>query len=195
MKIIGVTGSIGMGKTTVAGQFAYLGCPSHNSDKAVHHALQPGGGAFEEVAVTFPEAWDKKKHIIRKDVLSKLVFTNEKKRKELEDILHPIVRCDQGMFIRKQKKMGRDRVVLDIPLLFETGAEARVHYTVLASAPFFIQRMRVLKRKGMTEEKFIAILESQMPDVEKRKRADFIVQTGLGRAFSMSQVKQILKEI
>jgi len=195
MIVIGLTGSIGMGKTTVAGQFEYCGCPSHDSDVAVHHALQPGGAGFEEVAVTFPEAWDKKNHIIKKDVLSKLVFDNEVKRNELENILHPIVQSEQTDFIRKHKKLGRKAVVLDIPLLFETGADVRVDYTATVTAPFFMQRRRVLKRAGMTEDKFNAILKAQMPDKEKRERADFIIRTSLGRAYSMRQVKQILSEI
>jgi len=195
MIVLGLTGSIGMGKTTVAGQFEYCGCPSHDSDMAVHDALQPNGAGFEEVAVTFPQAWDKKNHTIKKDVLSKLVFGNENKRRELENILHPIVQYEQTQFIRKNKKLGRKAVVLDIPLLFETGAEARVDYTITVTAPYFMQRARVLKRAGMTAIKFQAILKAQMPDAEKRARADFIIQTSLGRAYSMRQVKQILGEI
>lgn len=195
MKVIGLTGSIGMGKTTVAGQFEYCGCPSHDSDLAVHHALKPDGEGFEEVAVTFPEAWDKKNHLIKKDILSKLVFDNELKRRQLEEILHPIVKREQINFIRKNKTLGRKAVVLDIPLLFETGADARVDYTITVTAPFFMQRARVLKRTGMTEGKFNAILKAQMPDKEKQERADFIIRTSLGRAYSMRQVKQILGEI
>ncbi len=195
MKIIGLTGSIGMGKTTVAAQFAAQGCPVHNSDLAVHKALQPDGVAFEEVAVTFPAAWDKKNHLIKRDILGQIIFHDTKSRKILEEILHPVVRADQADFIRAQKRMGRDIVLLDIPLLFETGAQDRVDYTVVVTAPFFIQRQRVLKRKNMTEEKFRAILALQMPDREKRKMADYVIQTGLGRAYSLLQVKKILREI
>ena len=184
-----------MGKTTVAAQFDHLGCPSHNSDLAVHEALSPYGEAFEEVAVTFPEAWDKKKHVIKRGVLADIIFKNMDKKVQLESILHPIVRADQSDFFRHQKKMGRSIALLDIPLLFETGAEERVDEVVVVSAPYFIQRLRVLNRKNMTEEKFDAILQTQMPDTEKKKRADFIVQTGLGRAHSFRQVKQILKEL
>jgi len=195
MIVIGLTGSIGMGKTTVAGQFETQNFPSHNSDLAVHRALLPNGLAFEEVAVTFPEAWDKKNHAIRKDILSKLVFNNESKRRELENILHPIVQYEQIKFIRREKSLGRRGVVLDIPLLFEKGANARVDYSIVVTAPYFIQRQRVLKRAGMTHEKFDAILKTQMPDREKQARADFIIHTSLGRAHSMRQTKQILSQI
>lgn len=193
MKIIGLTGSIGMGKTTIAAQFDYLGCPSHNSDLAVHRALSPDGHAFEEVAVTFPAVWDKKKHVINRATLADIIFNDMTQRKILEGILHPIVQYDQTQFLRHQKKMGCDIAVLDIPLLFETGAETRVDYTVVVSAPFFIQRQRVLKRAGMSEEKFNMILQTQMPDGEKRNRADFIIQTGLGKAYSLRQVKKVLE--
>lgn len=195
MKIIGLTGSIGMGKTTVAEQFAALGCPGHNSDLAVHQALQSGGLAFEEVAVTFPEAWDKKTHMIKKNILADIVFKDSVKRKILEEILHPIVRYDQTRFVKAQKTKGHKAVLLDIPLLFETGAEARVDVTVVVTAPFFLQRLRVLKRKGMTEEKFHAILEAQMPSSQKCMMADYVIQTGLGRAHSFNQAKKILKDI
>lgn len=195
MKIIGLTGSIGMGKTTIARQFAVLGCQAHNSDAAVHKALSPSGAAFEEVAVTFPAAWDKKNHVINRNILADIIFKNTEKRRDLEEILHPIVQYDQSLFLRHQKKMGRDFALLDIPLLFETGAEERTDYTVVVSAPYFIQRQRVLKRPNMSEEKFQAILATQMPDREKRARADFVIQTGLGKAHSFRCVKQILKEL
>lgn len=195
MIIIGLTGSIGMGKTTVAAQFAALGCATHNSDAAVHQALSPNGEAFEEVALTFPSAWDKKKHIIKRGVLADLIFNNSDKRKELEAILHPIVQYNQSVFLRHQKKMGRDIALLDIPLLFETGAEDRVDYTVVVTAPYFIQRQRVLKRPSMSAERFSKILQTQMPDREKRERADFVIQTGLGKAHSFRQAKKILKEL
>lgn len=184
-----------MGKTTVAAQFMHLGCASHNSDLAAHQALLSDGAAFEEVAVTFPEAWDKKKHVIKRPVLADIIFKDADKKTQLENILHPIVRADQVDFLRHQKKMERSIAILDIPLLFETGAEERVDHVVVVTAPYFVQRMRVLNRSNMTKEKFDAILTTQMPDIEKRNRADFIVQTGLGRAYSFRQVKQILREL
>jgi dephospho-CoA kinase len=198
MIIIGLTGSIGMGKTTASRMFAQMGCAIHNSDAAVHAALSSKGEAFEAVALSFPEAWDKKKHVIKRDVLAKIIFSDEAKRRTLENILHPIVQQDQKKFIQKQKRLlGRESnvVVLDIPLLFETGAQTRVDYTVTVSAPYAIQRRRVLARSNMTFEKFETILKTQMSDIEKCKKSDFIVPTGMGLAYSYREISKILKEI
>lgn len=195
MIVIGLTGSIGMGKTTAANMLTRLGCPVHDSDAAVHAALAPGGAGFEETAVTFPECWDKRKHVIRRDVLAEIVFADTDKKAELEEILHPIVRREQRSFLKKQKTMGRKIVALDIPLLFETGAENHMDWTICVTAPYFMQRRRVLSRPGMDEDRFYAIINAQMPDVEKRARADFIVHTGLGYAHTFESLKNILKEI
>jgi dephospho-CoA kinase len=195
MIIIGLTGSIGMGKTTISRMLAQMGCAIHNSDVVVRAALSPKGAAFENVALSFPESWDKKTYLIKRDVLAKIIFNDDKKKKVLENILHPIVQQDQKKFIQNQKRLGRDIVVLDIPLLFETGAENRVDHTIVASAPYLIQRRRVLARENMSEEKFEAILKTQMSDIEKCKRADFIVPTGMGLAYSYRMLSQILKEI
>ena len=200
MIILGLTGSIAMGKSTVAGMFQKEGVPVHDSDEAVHELLQPGGKAVPLIAEAFPvfkypEIYDKKKNGVKpinRSKLGALVFAegNEELLKELEAILHPLVQESQQVFTRKHK--GADIVVLDIPLLYETGAENRVDYVVVASAPYNIQRQRVLDRPGMDEEKLETILTRQMPDGEKRVRADFIVDTGLGHAHSMKQVKEIL---
>lgn len=195
MIILGLTGSIGMGKTTLARMFKQLGCAVHDSDHAVHHALSPKGAAFEEVAIRFPDAWDKKTHTIKRDVLAKIIFNDADKRRELENILHPIVRRAQKKFIQAQQALGKKTVVLDIPLLFETGAEGRVDYTVVASAPYHIQRRRVLARPNMTPEKFNNILAVQMSDKEKCIRADFVVPTGMGMAYSYRALQKILKVI
>lgn len=195
MIVIGLTGSIGMGKSTVAGMLKRMGCAVHDADKAVHIALDPKGEAFEEVAVTFPDCWDKKTHTIKRDVLAKIIFNDNKKRDELESILHPIVRRSQKRFIQKQHQLGQDIVVLDIPLLFETGAESRVDYTFVVSAPFHIQRRRVLSRPNMNEEKFTAILHSQMTDSEKKLRADFVISTGMGLAYTYRSLQKAMREI
>jgi len=195
MIILGLTGSIGMGKTTIGKMMEYLGCAVHDSDASVKSALNPYGKGFEAVALSFPEVWDKKKHLIKKDILSDLVFNDGAARKKLENILHPIVKRDQRDFLNKQKALGCEICVLDIPLLFETGAQERVDYTVVVDAPFFIQSQRVLRRNGMTEDKFFKILSSQMPNHQKRVLADFVIQTGLGKAYSMKQVKRVLREI
>lgn len=195
MIVLGLTGSIGMGKSTAATMLEKLGCAVHDSDKAVHEALNPTGEAFEEVAVTFPECWDKKKHLIKRDALADIIFNDEEKRKELEKILHPIVRLSQKDFIQKQTRLGKKIVVLDIPLLFETGAETHVDYTLVVSAPDHIQRRRVLARPDMSEEKFQAILASQMSDKEKQARADFVIPTGLGLSYTYNALQKVLESI
>jgi dephospho-CoA kinase len=184
-----------MGKSTAASMLAKLGCGVHSADEAVREALSPKGAAFEEVAVTFPACWDKKKHLIKRDMLADIIFNDASKRKQLEDILHPVVRQSQKKFIQNQERLGREIVVLDIPLLFETGAEERVDYTLVVSAPYHVQRHRVLDRPGMTEEKFSAILKTQMPDAEKRARADFVIPTGMGMAYTYKSLEQCLKGI
>lgn len=171
-----------------------LRVPVHDSDVAVHRALMPGGKAFEEVALTFREAWDARRHVIDRKKLGAIVFNDRERLAALEDILHPIARESQMEFVRAMKRMGRKAVALEIPLLFETGAEERVDYVICVSAPPAIQRRRVMKRPGMTEEKFAAILASQMPDKDKRALSDFIVETGRGYAHTYGSLRRILKE-
>ncbi len=195
MIVIGITGSIGMGKSTAAAMLARMGGAVHDSDKISRDSLKPYGAAFEEVALTFPKAWDKKKHLIKRDVLGEIVFNDNAKKQELENIIHPVVKASQLKFIRDQKKLGKKFVVLDIPLLFETGAEQRCDYTICVFAPDHIQRRRVLSRANMTKKKFQAILHSQMPSAEKCARADFIVPTGLGLAYTYRQLKHIIMDI
>lgn len=195
MIVLGLTGSIGMGKSRAALMLKFLGVPAHDSDSAVHKALTPKGDAFEEVAVTFPDAWDKKKHVIDRKKLGQIVFNDEAALKKLEAILHPIAQKSQSEFIQAMKRAGKKIVVLDIPLLFETGAEKRVDYTLTVTAPANIQRRRVLERAGMSIEKFEKILARQMPDSQKQALSDFVVQTGLGYAHTFRQLKNIIREV
>lgn len=195
MIVLGLTGSIGMGKSTVAGMLRLMGCAVHDSDQAAHKALDRGGAAFEEVAVTFPDAWDRKKHIINRRILGELVFADPKKRAALEHIVHPAVWQSQKEFLKAQKALGRKVAVLDIPLLFETGAEKRVDYTLCVTAPYAVQRRRVLARPGMTEEKFLAVVNAQMPDSEKRMRADFVVPTGMGYSLTWRTLRAMMREL
>lgn len=195
MIILGLTGSIGMGKSTVGKMLERMGCAVHDSDKAVHNALLSKGEAFEEVALTFPTAWDKKTHTINKKKLADIVFSDDVARLELEAILHPIVQKAQQVFIQKQKRLGRKIVVLDIPLLFETGAESRVDYVIVVSAPLHVQRQRVLNRPNMDEEKFQRILSSQIPDKEKCARSDFIIPTGMGMAYTQKSLMRMMEKI
>lgn len=195
MIVLGITGSIGMGKSTIAAMCEEMGVPVHNSDEAVHDALSPNGAAFEEVAVTFPDAWDKNTRTIDRKKLGAIVFGDEQKRKQLEAIVHPAVWDSQNKFLMAQKRMGRKIAALDIPLLYETGADKRVDKVIVASAPPDIQKRRVLSRPNMTEEKFAAIVNSQMSDVEKRVRADYIVETGLGLAHSRTTLQKIISSL
>jgi dephospho-CoA kinase len=195
MIVLGLTGSIGMGKSTAARMLRMMGVPVHESDKAAHAALMPGGAAFEEVAVTFPEAWDKKRHVIRRDILGQVVFADEEKRHALETIVHPAVWASQKQFTLKHTKLGRRIVVLDIPLLYETNAQTRVDKVICVTAPYDMQRRRVLSRPGMDEEKFLNILATQMSDGEKRRRADYVVETGQGLGHTWRALRQVIKEV
>lgn len=194
MIVFGLTGSIGMGKSTAASMLKKLGVPVHDSDQAVHAALKPRGAAFEEVAVTFPAAWDKKNRVIDRKALGDIVFHDKAQMRKLESILHPIAAASQKKFIMQMRAKGKKAVALEIPLLFETGAESRVDYTICVTAPHAIQRRRVLARKNMTEEKFRSILSSQMPDAQKQSLSDFIVQTGMGYGTTYRELRKILKK-
>ena len=204
MIVVGLTGSIGMGKSTAATMLKKLGIPVHEADVEVHALLAPGSRAYRAVAAVFPyfehpQIYGRKNkngvRIINRKKLGTVVFDNDKKRKKLEGILHPLVRDAQNKFIRAQKNMGCKIAVLDIPLLFETGGETRVDYIIVVTAPSYIQRARVLARPGMSDKKFRAILKRQMPDREKRRRADYVVQSGLGRAQMMKELKSVLQDI
>lgn len=189
--IIGLTGSIGMGKTTIARMFARQGAAVCDSDAIVHKLLGVGGKAVKAVAKVFPDTLTA--HGIDRKKLGKEVFSDAEKLKKLEAILHPLVQAEQEQFIRRMKRKGKKTIVLDIPLLFETGAEKRCHSVMVVSAPQFIQAQRVLSRPTMTQEKFDGILARQMPDNEKRKRADRVIDTGLGKARSYQQVMNIVR--
>jgi len=193
MIVIGLTGSIGMGKSGAAKMLKRMGVPVFDSDVAVRHALTRDEAAIEEIALTFPESWDRKNARLDRGKLGAIVFDDARKRKKLESILHPIVQAGQKRFVAAMKRLGKKAVVLDIPLLFETGAEKRVDYTIVVTAPYSIQRRRVLRRVGMTQEKFEKILSHQMPDAEKQARADFVVQTGLGYALTQQELRKIVR--
>lgn len=192
-----------MGKSTAAQMFVHLGVPSHDADAAVHRLMVPKGRAYKAIICAFPyfsypDIYTRKIKGVRfldRKKLGKLVFENKIERTKLEHILHPLVREDQAAFIKAQKVLGRKIVVLDIPLLFETDAQNFVDYTVCVSAPYHIQRTRVLARTNMNEEKFQNILKAQMPDAEKRARCDYLIHSGLGMARTMMDIKAILRDI
>lgn len=190
MFILGLTGSIGMGKSTTADMFRGLGVPVHDADAAVHRLMAPGGSAVAEIAAAFPGVV--KDGAVDRGSLGAAVFGDDAALSRLEAILHPKVRGVQTDFLRRASRQHAEVVLLDIPLLYETHGEENCDAVVVVTASAQTQRRRVLARPGMTEERLDSILARQMPDFEKRRRADFSVQTGIGRAFSFNQVRDIV---
>ena len=176
MILIGLTGSIGMGKSTVAKMFADAGVPTYDADAVVHALYAKGGAAVAPVGEAFAGAVVD--GAVDRDRLSKAVLNNPAALKRLEEIVHPLVGAAQLTFLQSARDASAPAVVLDIPLLFEKGGEKRVDVTVVVSAPAEVQRARVLARPGMTAEKFESILAKQTPDADKRARADFVIETG-----------------
>jgi dephospho-CoA kinase len=191
MLVIGLTGSIGMGKSTAAATLRRLGLPVHDADAAVHRLMARGGAAVRAVADAFPGV--ERDGAVDRGLLGARVLGDNAAMKRLEAILHPLVRAEAHRFLAKQARLRRPLAVLDIPLLFETGGDQLCDVVIVVSAPSFIQRARVMRRPGMTEAKFQAILARQMPDAQKRRRADFVVQTGLNRAHSLRQLARIVR--
>jgi len=194
MIVLGLTGSVGMGKSTAASMFRQLGVPVHDSDAAVHRLLAPGGAAVPAVAAAFPGVTDKQGGIDR-GTLGARVFGDGRALKRLERILHPLVRRSQARFLKQARARRVPLVVLDIPLLFETGGEKRCDAVVVVWAPPWVQRARVMARPNMTEGRFRAILAKQMPDREKRRRADYIVPSGVGRAVTYRRLMRLVRTL
>lgn len=188
--LIGLTGSIGMGKSETAKLFAKLGIPVYDSDAAVHRLYEPGGAAVEKIAEAFPGSVIDGR--VDRAVLSKLLTGSEAAFKKLEAIVHPLVGAEQRKFMERAVRNGADIVVQDIPLLFETGGHSRMDAVVVVSAPSELQRRRVLERPGMTAEKLDQILSRQMPDQEKRAKAHFVVETDKGLEHAFETVKSIV---
>ena len=193
MVVLGLTGSIGMGKTTVASALKSAGAAVYDADAAVHRLLAPGGGAVEPVLARFPDAGSGEgaARAVDRGALGAHVFADAEALAELEAILHPLVRAGERHFLGASQRRGCRLAVLDVPLLFETGGEARCDATLVVSAPAFVQRARVLGRARMSEERLAAILARQMPDTEKRRRADFVIRTSLDRRVSRLAAKRI----
>lgn len=191
MIILGLTGSIGMGKSTTAEMFKELGVPVHDADASVH-ALYSGAAA-PLIEAEFPGT--AKDGVVDRKILGSHVIGNPQAMKKLEAIIHPMVAQLRDGFINTAKKNGKELVVLDIPLLFETGGEKNCDYVVVVSASLEEQKRRVMDRPDMTIEKFEKILSSQMPDAEKRKRADFVIDTSRGLDHARLQVKNIIAQL
>jgi dephospho-CoA kinase len=194
MIVLGLTGSVGMGKSTAAAMFRRLGVPVHDSDATVHRLLAPGGAAVPRVVAVFPGVSDRQGGIDRGE-LGARVFGDAPALKRLERILHPLVRQSQERFLKQARARRVPVVVLDIPLLFETGGETRCDAVVVVSAPRWVQRARVMARPNMTEARFRTILKKQMPDHQKRRRAQYVVPTGLGRAVTYRALVRIVRSL
>ena len=191
MLVLGLTGSIGMGKSTTARFFAEEGVPVLDAD-AVVHALYDGE-AVAAIEAAFPGT--SKDGRIDREELSRRVVGDPAALKRLESIVHPLVRAAQARFLADAERSGAPVAVLDVPLLFETGGDQLVDAVVVVSAPADVQRARTLDRAGMTAEKFDALMQKQMPDAEKRRRADFIVDTSQSLDSARAQVRAILAAV
>jgi dephospho-CoA kinase len=189
MVVIGLTGSLGMGKSTVARFFAEAGVPVYDADATVHRLYS--GEAAAPLEAAFPGTTESG-HVDR-DQLARRVLGDPEALRRLEAIVHPLVRRDEERFLQAAEQSGAGLAVLDIPLLFETDGDRRVDAVVVVTAPAELQRMRAFRRSGMTEEKFQALLAKQMPDAEKRRRADFIVDTSGSFDSTRAQVHAILR--
>ena len=191
--IVGLTGSIGMGKSETGKLFARLGVPVYDADAAVHILYEKGGAAVAAIAKAFPGAIADGG--VDRARLAALIGADEGAFKTLEAIVHPLVREAEQDFLAAAAKRGDQVVILDIPLLFETGGQARMDAVIVVSAPAEVQRQRVLSRAGMTLEKHEAIHARQVPDAEKRAQADFVIETDKGLEHAYEQVKRVAAEL
>ena len=191
MLILGLTGSIGMGKSTTAAFFRAEGAPVYDADAAVHALYR--GAAAPLIEAAFPGTVVD--GVVDRDLLGARVLGDAAAMAKLESIVHPLVRAARTSFLAEAAAAARPIVLLDIPLLFETGGEREVDAVVLVSASEAVQKARVAARSGMTEEKLAAIMAKQMPDAEKRRRAHFIIDTGLGMAAAERQVRAVLRAV
>lgn len=191
MRVLGLTGSIAMGKSTAASMLRRMGVPVHDADRAVHRAFAPGGSALTAVAAAFPEVISEAG--VDRARLGARVFALPADLARLETIVHPIVAEARRRFLATQALARRRVVALDVPLLLETGGDARVDAVVLVTAPAFLQAQRALARPGMTTAKLAGIRTRQMPDRLKRRRSQHIVETGLGLAYTWRKLARALR--
>jgi dephospho-CoA kinase len=191
MFILGLTGSIGMGKSTTAKFFAEAGVPVHDSDAVVHRLYD--GDAVAAIEAAFPGTTVKGK--VDRNKLAAHVVAHPADFKKLEALVHPLVRAAEQKFLADAERNGAKVVVLDIPLLYETAGEARCDAVVVVSAPADMQRARAFERGGMTDERFEAIIARQVPDTVKRERADFVVDSSRGFDHARAQVRDILRAV
>lgn len=197
MKILGLTGGIGMGKSTAAATFRRLRVPVFDADAAVHALQGPGGRAVGPIGAAFPGTVRETPagRMVDREALRRAVLGNPEALRRLERIVHPLVRQEERRLLAAAQRRAERLVVLDVPLLFETGGAARCDAVVVVTAPSAVQRWRVLRRPGMTEERLRAILARQAPDAEKRRRADHVVHTGLSRHHAQRQIRALVREL
>lgn len=193
MITLGLTGSIGMGKSATAGMFRDAGLPVYDADAAVHEIYDIGGSAVEPLRALFPDAIVENR--VDRIRLRDYVLNDADAMKKLEETVHPLIAETQLQFRRQAADDKADIIVLDIPLLFETGGNKRVDYTAVVTTTAEEQRSRVLARQGMTEDVFNAILAKQMPDAEKRSRADFVINTRIDFAYARDQVNALINAL
>lgn len=193
MIVIGLTGSIGMGKSTVADMARRMGVPVHEADRAVHGLFRPGSDILSDIAARFPQAVSDGG--VDRSALGRSVYADPEALAWLESLIHPRVRSAERRFLAWARRHRFRKVILDIPLLFETHGERRVHYVMVVSAPWFVQSARVMARPGMTWDKFAAIRARQMPDAAKRRRANAVLHSGLGKGFMHRQLVRVLADL
>jgi dephospho-CoA kinase len=193
MIVIGLTGSIAMGKSETARMFREEGVPVFDSDACVHELYRDGGDAVAPIAKVFPEVIVN--GAVDRGRLTEAAAKHPSDLQRLEAIVHPLVREAQDRFVARWRSAKQPLVLLDIPLLFETGRDRDVDFTVVVSAPPAVQRERALARPGMTEEKFAMISARQMPDEEKRRRADRVIDTSRGLDAARAEVRAIIEEL
>lgn len=191
MIILGLTGGIGMGKSTATRMFRRLRVPVFDADAAVHTLQSRGGRAVAPIARAFPDCTVDGR--VDREALRAAVIGNPSALTMLERIIHPLVRDAERRFLAAARRRGERLAVLDIPLLLETGGERRVDAVIVVTAPAAIQRARVLRRPGMTAARFAAILARQMPDREKRRRADHLLQSGLNKHMTQSRIRRLVR--
>lgn len=193
MLVLGLTGSIGMGKSTTAAMLRRLGLAVHDADVAVHRLMVPGGAAVAPIAAAFPGVV--RDGAVDRKALGARVFGDATALARLEAIVHPLVRRETERFLARCRRRRADLVVLDVPLLLEGGGHRRCDLVLVVTAPAAVQRQRVMARPGMTDSRLAAILAKQMPDAEKRRRADLVVPTGLGRAVTMRRLARLVRRL
>ena len=193
MLLVGLTGSIGMGKSKSAELFEAEGLPVYDADASVHALYEKGGAAVAPLSEHFPEAI--KDGAVDRTILGKLVLHDGEMLQKLESIVHPLAGKLQKDFLEMQEAAGKKAVILDIPLLLEKKAEGLVDVVVVVSTTPEVQKQRVLERPGMTAEKFHSILSKQMPDAEKREKADFVVDSTISVADAHSQIRDIISRL